>query len=1171
MSYAAMPEGISLANQRRHFIDGLRRGAAAQHRRSGKVIEPRPAGSFVPLSAEQNHIWLHASMAPDVPLYNEAITIHHHGPLRIDALENALNEILSRHESWRTAFEQRGGRVRAVVHDRVRLQLNLVDLTGLADAERDAVARRIATEDARRPFALSEAPLLRAKILRLATDRHRLHLTLHHLIFDGVSIYRVFMPELIALYAFHVRGEQPSLPEPRLQYGDYAVWHDRQIAGSAMSGELHYWRQKLVGELPKLELPVDRRPPPTPTYRGSMEVFDLSPELTNAIRVMSRHEGVTPYVILLAAFKAMLHRYSGQEDIIVGGLTDTRRHPELHNVMGYFLNGIALRSQPSRGMKFRDYLLQVKATVIEALDASNLPIHLLVREICHRREGGQHPLFRVLFAIQPPVPAYPDGWDITQMDVTVGTAKFDLYLELEEHGDRILGRFLYSSDLFEPATIQRMIGHWTTLLSGAVHDPDCALGLLPLLSEAERELVLITRNTTTQEYPRISLHAWFEAQARQTPDSVAVECGSRTLRYCELSRRVDQLAGQLRGAGVGRGTLVAIAMKRSCDMVAGLLAILKIGGTYLPLDPGLPEARLAFLIEDARPLIVLTDQSAVAKLRRLEVRILLSETAERDVIPLDSLIDETNPEDPAYLLYTSGSTARPKAVEIRHCSVVNLLAAVRRDIGFGAGDCLLAVTTLSFDIAALEIFLPLVTGGRLVVAEQSDTIDPMRLTTLMSRSRCTTMQATPATWRALIASGWLGDRNLRIICGGEALPGDLAAALVSRAGAVWNMYGPTETTIWSLRHLIRHGEDPVPIGRPLANTRVYILDSNGMPVPDLVVGEMMIAGDGLARCYRNAPELTQQKFTTFPSLAGERVYRTGDLARYRSDGAIEFMGRTDNQVKVRGFRVGLEEVESAIVEHPRVGTAALRATVDASGEASLTAYIAGDGLTEREIPALRHFLRDTLPAYMIPTNYVVLSSLPTTPNGKVDRKRLPEPPIASRVIVVEPRDELEHRLAELWKNLLGLSNVGIEDNFFDLGGHSLLAAILVSQIQAIVQRPVPLVALYRSPTIESLVKRLRSANEEPFSYLVLLRAGVGNPVFIVHGIFGNVLQLRGLAELLQTRRPVYAIQARGADLRQAPHATIAEMAAAYLEAIRSNSADGSLCSCRIFIRRPNRL
>lgn len=1150
----AMGATDALSAARRRLLDGLLTGEGAGLR-SGGVVEPRARDAAIPLSAEQRDVWFHSAMADGLPLYNEAITIHRRGGLDPATLGKAMNDVLRRHEIWRSAIALRDGQPHLVVSADLELEIPHVDLAHLPVGEAEQRATEIAAADAMAPFVLDQAPLLRAKLVRLAPDYHRLQLTLHHIIFDGVSIYRLFVPELAELYDAYALGRPPALAAPGLQYGDYALWRERQLESAPPTRELAYWRETLGGEPPALKLPSDRSPPAVPSYRGSMECFTLSREETSELKALSRQEGVTLYAVLLAAFKAMLHRYTGQEDLIVGGVTDMRRRPELERVMGYFLNSLALRTRPGPDKAFAAYMHEVQASVVGALDASNVPFDRVVRELRPRREGGRHPLFQVLFSVEPPAPRFADGWDLTQMDVVVGAAKFDLYLELDEHEGRLIGRFLYSTDLFEAATVQRMIGHYRTLLAAVIADPKCPLGDLPLLTAAERAEMASARNQTRCAYPAQSLPALIEAQATARPEAVAVVCDGEVWRYRDLMARVTQLAARLDQAGLSAGAMAAVAMERSCDLVAGLLAILKLGAAYLPIDASLPPARIAQLLADAAPALVLTDGASMAVLPPGVARTVLADAAEGSV-PADSTPSAAVGADAiAYVLYTSGSTGRPKAVEVPHRALVNLLEAVRAEIAFGPDDSLLALTTISFDIAALELFLPLIAGGRLSIASREEAGDPQRLMRRIHDSRCSVIQATPATYRGLLANGWAGDPRLKILCGGEALPASLAGELSSRGAAVWNMYGPTETTIWSLIHRLRPGEDPVPIGRPLANTSVYIVDPADTLVPDLVAGELLIGGDGLADGYRGDPALTEARFVSLPHIAPGRLYRTGDLARWGSDGNLEFLGRRDNQAKIRGYRVGVEEVEAAIAEHLKIAVCAVRATPDASGEASLTAYLVGP--SEADIPGLRTHLRDVLPTYMVPSRYQVLAALPLTANGKIDRRRLPElQPESVRRAPALPRDDLEWLLATLFKDCLGRTDIGRDDDFFDLGGHSLLACLLMAKIQAALGRELPLVTLFRAPTIAALAADLR-APAPRFAHLVPLRtAGTGRPLYIVHGIFGNVLQLRDLAELLDVPRPVYALQARGADPREAPHATIAEMAEAYAEAIREVQPSG---------------
>lgn len=1139
-----MTTADSLSARKRLLLQKQLSGAAGTVR---ATISPRRPGETAPISAEQKDVWLHAAMAPDVPLYNEALTIHRYGNLDRRALEQTIQFLLDRHEIWRTSFRTVEGQLRQVVEPELSIDIPFDDLSDLPETQSEERARDLATADARKPFDLARAPLLRARLVRLAPDNHRLYLTLHHIIFDGVSIYRIIVPEIAAVYASYAEGRKPELAPPLLQYSDYALWREREITEEAVARDVNYWREQLAGDLPVVMLPADRRRPARFTHRGGMETFTLSGELTSALKSLSRETGFTLYVVLLGAFKTLLHRYGGQEDIVIGGVTDMRRRPELTNVIGYFLNSIALRTRPASHMPFRQYLDQVQNTVVEALDASNVPFDRVVREVRPRRDAGAHPVFQVLFSIEPPPPAADGGWDLTQMDVTAGVAKFDLYLELDERPEGLIGRFLYSTDIFDASTIRLMVGHWIRLLEGIVVDVDCTLGQLPLFSVEEASELSKVRDGPARKYADTALPALFDAQASCTPDAIALECEGRSWRYRDLRERVLQLQAGLEQAGCGRDCLVAIMLDRDFDMVAGLLAILRSGAAYLPLDPALPPVRLAALLADARPAAVLTQAAHAHRLPKDG--------------PIPVLCEEAGPNatleppsrcafnDLAYLLFTSGSTGKPKAVEIGHRSLANLLHAMVDELGPGVHDRWLAVTTLSFDIAALELFLPLVTGGRLVLATHEGAADPARLRALLELSDCTIMQATPATWRGLIAAGWAGSRHLKILCGGESLTHDLAVQLLERGSGLWNLYGPTETTIWSLIHKVDPNDDPVPIGRPLANTSIHVLDAHGKAVPRGIAGRLWIGGAGLAQGYRNDPAQTASKFQDSGEASPGRLYDTGDVVRFRGDGRLEFLGRADNQVKIRGFRVGLEEIEAALAEYPDVAAAAVREWPDGSGEFGLVCYAVAKSTQRLDTVELARYLEERLPRYMIPSRWMVMDALPVTTSGKLNRAMLPRPAQPLKRASQEPRDTLERVLVDLWGALLKVPDVGVNENFFELGGHSLLAAMLSADIRKSLQRDLPLASLFDAPTVATQAQLLRTMDGLRFSHLVSLRKGSGRPLFIVHGAFGQVLQFRPLAEHLRTGRPLWALQARGADYRQTPHQRIEDMAAAYLAEI----------------------
>ncbi|MBV9932546.1 MAG: amino acid adenylation domain-containing protein [Alphaproteobacteria bacterium] len=1053
------------ADARRALLERMLSGkaGAAAAAAVAEPIRPRDPARPVPLTAEQSQLWLHAQMAPDMPLYNESITIHRLGHYDHRAMERALSEIVRRHTIWRTAFHDVEGELVQEVAPPFEIALPIIDISHIPEEQRDAEAVRLATEDAREPIALDKAPLFRARVVRLGQENHRLYLTLHHIIFDGVSIYRTLVPELAALVDAFEKDAPSPLAEPRLQYADYAVWQRDRANGPEVARQVETWRTILAEPLPRLEVAGDRPRPAMPTHAGSMEVFELDGPLVERLKAIARDEGATLYMVLLAAYKAMLFRYTGDTDIIVGGVTDTRRRPELQPLMGYFLNTMALRSRPEGERPFRAYLAEVKASVIAALGAADVPFDRLVRELGIKRGTGTHPLFNTLFSIEPPVEPFPPGWDLTQMDVVVGAAKYDLYLELDERPDGMAGRFLYSSEMFDPSTIRRMIGHWTRLLEGVAADPATPLAALPMLDEAERNLLARTWNETAAELPHRDVVSWFAEQAARRPDATALVHEGENWSYADLARRSDAIAARVAAEGVGGGDLVGLMLGRSPWMVAAMLAVAKTGAAYLPLDPAFPPSRLALIAEDARPALVLVEPDTRDALPEGAARLL---TLERDWFEISFAPVPIDPEALVYVLYTSGSTGRPKGVEIPHAALANLLAAMQREPGFGERETLLAVTTLSFDIAELELWLPLVSGGTAVIASREAASDMAALIELIEEWRPNVLQATPATWRGLIESGWRGSPGLRILCGGERLPRALADQLLPRAASVWNMYGPTETTIWSSVARVE-AEGPVTIGRPIANTSFRVLDPAGNELPIGGLGELMIGGRGLARGYRGRPDLTAERFVDHD---GERLYRTGDLGRRRADGVLECFGRTDNEEKIRGFRVAIEEVEAALARLPGVAAAAVRAWPDSSGERALTGYIVGPG----DATEWREALAALLPDYMIPSRFVALDALPLTPNGKVDRAALPEPGAAERRRAEPLATADEVRLAAIWSAVLQVEEIDRNDDFFELGGHSLLIARLIRRLQAEYGIKLPMAALFRAPRLRDMAELIAS-------------------------------------------------------------------------------------------------
>jgi amino acid adenylation domain-containing protein len=1086
-----------------------------------------------------------------------------------------MNEILRRHEAWRTSFSPEG---EVVIHPVVRVTLPLLDLSGLPRAEREAEALRIATDDAHKPIPLDAAPLFRARVVRMKADEHRLYLTFHHIIFDGISIPRIFVPELSAIYASFEQGKPSPLPPPALQYGDYAVWRERHVDSPAAKQHLSYWLDQLSGELPVLRLPEDRPRPAILSHRGSMECFEMPDELVENLRRLSRAQGVTLYMTLLAAFQVLLFRYSGQNDLIVGSATDARRRPELEGVMGFFLDTFAIRTRPVAELRFSEYLAQTRDSVLGGLAAGDVPFDRVVQEVNPKRDSSYHPIFQAFFSIRPAMPPFPQGWNLTQMDVTVGTSKFVLHLELCERPDHMEARFLYGTDIWDAATIKRMATHWLVLLQSVCQNPESSLGALAILSPDETTTLLGPGgwNDTARAFPRATVNSLIEEQVRRTPHAIAAAFGNEHWTYEELNHRADRFASLLTAAGVARGSLVAIVLDRSLDLLAGLIAVLKTGAAYLPVDIRMARERIALCLADAEPTAILSQRSMVEQVAPSGSAIVLVDgNRENQDLSVDALANRPTQswndlDDTAYLIYTSGTTGEPKAVEISHRSLVNLLAAIQTTPGCGPEDVFLAVTPISFDIAALELFLPLICGGTVVIASREEAQDPYLLAKAISRSGCTVMQATPATWRTLLLSGWddarqsstwNSSRMLRVLSTGEALPRELANRLIATGAELWNMYGPTETTIWSLIYRVHQRTEkeagPVSVGRPIANTTAYILDERRQPLPVGVPGELFLGGVGLAKGYRGRPQQTADRFITVQSVGGVRLYRTGDVAVRRVDGTIDVLGRTDNQVKVRGYRVELEAVEAAVLRHPHVAAAAARAWPESTGELRLSVYVVAIDSLAPSLADMRAFLGDRLPDSMIPSDVIPLPAIPLTPHGKVDRARLPAPTANETTLPLQTTlcSSEEARLAAIWADLLGWKNVGLDDNFFDLGGHSLLVAALQQRIAKEFGQVIPVTELFHSPTIRQqaeLAQRLvKGKSVLPPGVIALNPYGTRNRIFWVHSLNGKLLKAMG------DDQPSFIVSLTAEDvasLGEAP--SLQSIAACHLQKILATQSKG---------------
>lgn len=1014
-----------------------------------ETIPRRTRSGGTPLSFAQERLWFLEQLQPGQVAYSLAGAVRLRGVLDRKALDRTLATLVARHEALRTTFRLAGDMPVQVVSEAGPVQLAVVDLCDMSPAERERAAVSQALVEARRPFELEVGPLFRPTLYRLAPDDHVLLFCMHHMISDGWSV-GVMVREIGQCYEAYLRGKEPLLPDLPIQYPDYAAWQREYLEGNALAQDLDYWKRALA-DLQTLELPSDRPRPAEATMKGARCRFTLSRTLADRLREVGRSEGATLFMTLLAAFAVLIGRYTGQDDVAVGSPIAGRDRTELEGLIGFFVNTLVLRTNLSGDPSFRGVLKRVKETCLGAYAHQNVPFEKLVEAVRPERDLSRNPLFQVMLALQnvPVQPLELTGLRLEPVDLDRGASQFDLTLFLREVEQGLDGVWEYSTDLFDRSTIERMTGHVQTLLEGVGADPDQRIGTLPMLTSGEQARIREWNDTAIEE-PGRCVHELISLQAAQAGARVAVECDGATLTYAELETRAERLAGHLRSVGVGPNVPVGILLERSAEMVVAVLGVLKAGGAYVPLDPAYPADRLTYMVEDSGAPVLVTQRGAAEALRLGAVRFVYVDqpAAERDTVARPSATQE----DLAYVIYTSGSTGKPKGVPVTHRSLANLLASMMREPGLTPGDTLLSVTTLSFDIAALELYLPLLVGARLFLATREEAADGHRLCGLLESGKVTVMQATPATWRLLLEAGWKRTPGLRVLSGGEALPRDLADQLLQRSSEVWNLYGPTETTIWSSAWKVEPGEGVVSIGRPIANTTLHVLDRYKNLLPVGVPGELYIGGVGLSPGYWNRPDLTAERFVAdpFSGVVGARLYRTGDVARWLPDGRIQCLGRIDHQVKLRGFRVELGEIEAVLGAHPGIRHSVAHVHDAGNGDRRLVAYVVQHADAAHTVTELRRHVREHLPEYMVPSLIVELERIPLTPNGKVDRRALPDPfgrADADGESFAEPRTPIERAIAAIWKEMLKVDRVGVRDNFFDLGGHSLLSMQVIARIE----------------------------------------------------------------------------------------------------------------------------
>lgn len=1014
-----------------------------------------------PLSYAQEGLWFLDQLEGGGAAYNINAVSRLLGPLDVARLEHSLRALITRHPALRTRIESTvNGPVQIVMPADTAADFKLRYLPLAPEQADDAALRSNLQPLLLQSFDLGQAPLMRACLLHVSAEHHVLVLTVHHIVADGWSM-SLLHRELGQIYVQH--ETVCDLPQHVRRFSDHVLRQRKRWESGALTDDLAYWREQLH-DLPTLELPLDHARPVQMGFVGQTLHFDIAAEHMEGMRNLARQQFATPFMAFLAVFQVLLMRYSGQIDVPVGVPLAGRREaaqraaarrapaliePGFDDVVGYFVNTVVLRGKLDGAPGFIDLLRRTRNNLLGALAHADMPFDRLVAELSPQRDAGRNPLFQVAFLMDGFSHRTVDlpGVQTQRLPIRGASAMLDLSLNLVEESGRLKAEIEFRTDLFKPATIERMVHHFQTLLGSILADPQLPIDRLSLIDEGERRSLLVNWNASAAAYPREqSVHALFRTQTRRNPQAVALRLGTAEMRYARLDALSEFWAHQLRGAGVGPGCIVGLCMERSFAQIVAMLAILKAGGAYLPLGSEYPTERLRTMLDDAAPQVILTQPHLHGLLCRISGETRLMDLAEDGgTLPegFDLIVDEqSRPTDPAYVIYTSGSTGKPKGVVVPHRSVVNFLCAMQCHPGLKSNDLVLAVTTLSFDIAVLELLLPLSVGAGVVLASHEQATDGAALRTLLASSGANVMQATPSTWRMLLDAGWAGGAAFKVLVGGESLSADLAQELLQRSGELWNMYGPTETTVWSSCWRVQAPHSGITIGRPIANTQIHVLDAHGGLCPVGISGEIHIGGDGVTLGYLHRPELTDERFIpdVFSDIPAARLYKTGDRGRWRQDGQLEHQGRLDFQVKMRGYRIELGEIETRLQTHPTVRQSLVMMREDTPGDPRLVAYVVPH--TTVEVQALREHLRAALPAYMLPQHIVTLNALPLLPNGKVNRHALPSPvhdEVARGTADSNPLSPAASAMAQIWRTLIGCDDVRLTDNFFDLGGHSLLA------------------------------------------------------------------------------------------------------------------------------------
>ena len=1146
------------------FIDDPLAAIGAKGSDAPTVVKTRRNVQY-PASLGQHRFWVLDKLQPRNSALNVAVRWRIEGDLSAHLIEKAFAQIIERHETLRTSFIDIDGEPFQVVQPEISLRVPSIDLTTWPEAEAFAECDRIARIEATTPFNLAFAHLIRVTHVRVRPDTAILLVTAHHAVCDGWSI-GLLARELGAICAALQAGRRPDLPKLPITYGDYAAWQREVIAGGGLAPDMAYWSHALDG-LEFFALPIDFPRKSVQGSAGAIESRLLDRELTDKLQAVARVNGSTLFMLAYAAVVTLLHRYTGATDISIGTQVAGRDQVETENLVGLFINTLVLRVNLTGEPSFAALLGRARAVVSDALEHETMPLEKVIEGLTRNRYPGHNAVFSVNFIYQRSFIENADYGTFRLVDLPSWSAgaMHDLNFFMVERPEGWRLSCEYNTSLYLQASIERLLRHFVNILSAISADPTLPIAAIPILDASEHRHLAIECNETAVAYPRdLTLPHLFARQAAKTSDAIAVVAGAQSLTYRELERRSDALARRLIRLGFGPNARVGVFVNRSADLIIGPLAILKAGNAYVPLDPTYPAGRLTQIIERSGLVAIITQSESVPPPLRSVPIVAIDNTSQPGTTAESPPLPSIRPEDTAYVIFTSGSTGQPKGVQISHGALTNFLCAMGDTPGFAAQDTIVAVTTICFDIAALELFLPLTVGATAVIASEEETRDGRLLLSLLRRVGARVLQATPATWELLIEAGWRGDPQVRMLCGGEALPRHLADRLLERSPELWNMYGPTETTIWSSARRITRGNDPILIGPPIANTQFYVVDGNGALVPQGAIGELMIGGDGVAVGYWDMSALTSERFPAdgFRDAPGAKLYRTGDLVRMRQDGEFQYIGRTDQQIKLRGFRIELGEIEAVLLRHDAVRRAVAITGESASGETGIFAYIElkGNAATRRQqvIEALRADIAATLPGYMRPRDIVVLDAIPLLPNGKINRQSLAllpreEPAEPARL---QPLDDLEIRLAQIWREILGVQSVDPSADFFELGGHSLLAARLLARVEAAFGHRISMSALFESPGFTAFLNLLRSPREQDFDFREVVRMGSRHAERTIFAINNTGIFLT-LSQRLNESLSIAALQLFDPAIeRDKLPVTIEETAGQYVRLIREIQPTG---------------